>query len=197
MISCILLSAGLSQRFGSPKALAKLQDGVVIERIQKTLISSNIDEIIVVLGAYANEIKSHILNHKKVRFVYNKDYILGQTSSFKVGLREISPSSQGISLFPVDFPFIQAQTMDVLMKEFNEKSPPLLVPTYQGKRGHPPLFHVSCKQEILDWDDSVGINVFQQKIWNSAEFCAVGDPGVISTFNTAQELDLLKQSFRE
>jgi len=90
MIACILLSAGLSQRFGSPKALAQWNTGTVIEHLQNLLVKSQVDEIIVVCGAHADQIKPHILEHKQVRFVYNKDYNFGQTSSFKAGLKSVS-----------------------------------------------------------------------------------------------------------
>src|SRR5438093_2568565 len=94
MTSCILLSAGLSTRFGSAKALAKLGDQTVIECLLKTLVESDLAEIIVVLGAHADKIKPHILNHTKVKVVYNKDYILGQTSSVKAGVEALDPKSR-------------------------------------------------------------------------------------------------------
>ena len=69
MISCILLSAGYSSRFGSPKALAKLNGQTIIEQLQKILVASILDEIIVVLGAFAEDIKSYLLKHKKIKLV--------------------------------------------------------------------------------------------------------------------------------
>ena len=51
MISCLLLTAGLSSRFHSPKALARLGEDTVIEHLQKTLINTQLSEIVVVLGA--------------------------------------------------------------------------------------------------------------------------------------------------
>src|SRR3989338_3666132 len=75
MISCILLSAGLSSRFGSPKALGLLDPSLtVIERVQQMLVSSRLDEIVIVLGFRHTRIKPYVLNHKKIKVVYNKDY---------------------------------------------------------------------------------------------------------------------------
>ena len=70
MISCILLSAGQSLRYGSPKALAEIGGSIIIQRILKVLFSSFVDEIVVVLGAHHKEIKHHLLKHKKVKVVY-------------------------------------------------------------------------------------------------------------------------------
>ena len=93
MITCILLSAGLSERFGSPKALACLSDSTVIEHLQNTLLQSCCDKIIVVLGAHASLIQPFIFIHSRIRVVYNKDYYFGQTSSLQAGWRQA-----GISL---------------------------------------------------------------------------------------------------
>ena len=113
MISCILLSAGLSSRFGSPKALARINNISVIEHIQNTLDNSMVSEVIVVLGGHAKKIKSVVLKHKKVKYVYNKDYNLGQTSSFKIGLKHISTNSLAVMLLPIDYPLIQFKTINL------------------------------------------------------------------------------------
>src|SRR3990167_701833 len=107
MISCIVLSAGQNSRFGSPKALAKFKGRTVIEHLQIVLIASDLDEIIIVLGAFVNDIKPYLLKHKKIKVVYNKDYNLGQTSSFQTGLKVMDQQSQGVMLLPVDFPLVQ------------------------------------------------------------------------------------------
>jgi len=191
MISCILLSAGLSQRFGSPKALVPIDGTTIIGKLQKTLIDSQAAEIIIVLGAYGDEIKSHILNHKKVRFVYNKDYILGQTSSFQKGLTESSSSAKGFCLVPVDYPFLLTATIDVLIGRFEKAPSSLLIPTYDGKKGHPPIFHCGLKKELLALKDSVGLNQFQRNYASSTVLWPVTDRGVILTFNTREEWESL------
>ena len=56
MISCILLSAGFSRRFGSPKALALINGVTVIEQLQNILVRSQVGETVVVLGDHANDI---------------------------------------------------------------------------------------------------------------------------------------------
>ena len=74
MVTCILLSAGESRRFGSPKALATIGTTNAIGRIQTTLLSTPVSEIIIVLGSGSKTIEPYVFNHKKVRIVYNKNY---------------------------------------------------------------------------------------------------------------------------
>ena len=106
MTTCILLSAGLSERFGSPKALARLHGMTVIEHIQTTLLQSSCDQIIVVLGAHHKEVQPSIFIHSRIRIVYNKTYYFGQTSSVQAGWREVVDSTQGVLFLPVDCPLI-------------------------------------------------------------------------------------------
>ena len=195
MISCILLSAGHSSRFGKPKALAKINSQTVIDYLLGNLAASNLDEIIVVLGAQADEIKSHILKHSKVRIVYNKDYNLGQTSSFKAGVRAVQRDCKGIMLMPVDYPFVKLETINSLIEFFILKSPQILIPTFDRKRGHPPLFSCELKTSFLEMDNSVGINTLEHEHESELVFLPIGDQGVVETFNTQEEFELLKNRF--
>ena len=107
MITCILLSAGSSSRFGSPKALAHIYSNTIIESLQTKLLKTNLNNIIIVLGAYAEKIQPFLLKHKKITVVYNKDYNFGQASSFNCGLKNTDKKTEAIMLLPVDFPLIK------------------------------------------------------------------------------------------
>ena len=187
MISCIVLSAGESRRFGSPKALVPLGGKKAIKRIQQTLLDcAVVDEIIVVLGDEQELIRPHVFNHNKVRLVYNKDYKFGQTTSFQAGVASAGAFAQGFMLFPVDCPLIAAGTVEELVRLFNEKNPAILVPVHQSRRGHPPIFNVSLKKDILDLPPEKGINTLF--IGHPPMTVEVKDKGILKTFNTLEEL---------
>ena len=188
MISCIVLSAGLSSRFGSPKALANLNGQTVMEYLLHSFVSSDLDEIIIVLGAEAERIKPYILKHKKVKVVYNKDYNFGQTSSFQTGLRYASKDAEGIMLLPVDFPAIKTETINILIKEFYLESSKIIIPQYCSRKGHPPVFPVLLKDEFLSLKFEEGLNAIQHRHEEKIKFVEVFDSSVIQTFNTVQEL---------
>ncbi len=193
MISAILLSAGTNNRFGSPKALAKLGDESVIDRLLKALIAADIDEIIVVLGSGADQIKPHLFKHKNIHTVYNKDYNLGQTSSFKIGLTAVSPQATGILLLPVDYPLIREYTLTQLVAYFKENNPTILIPTYQDHKGHPPIFSNRLKEELLALDNGEGINTLIHRHLNETSLLPLHDAGVIQSFNTQEEFERLKR----
>ena len=193
LISCIILSAGLSSRFGSPKALALFKDHqTVIQYLLEQLLKTKLNEIIVVLGAHAHDIKPFLLNHKKIKVVYNKDYNLGQTSSVKSGLKQISPNTKAFLVLPVDYPWVNPKTIDGLIRHFLNHKSLVLIPSYQDKKGHPPLFDIDLKDEFLNMENTLGINEIAKKYSNETMLADMDDAGVIKTFNTKEEFEQLK-----
>ena len=188
MISCILLSAGLSSRFGSPKALAKLKNETVIAHLLNSLLKTSIEEIIVVLGANRDEIEQAIPKNKKIKIAYNANYKLGQTSSFQTGLKAVSPTASGILLLPVDCPLIKPDTVNRLLDFFKKQSPIILIPTYQGRRGHPPIFNISLKAEFSNLSPELGLNTIIYTYEKNVQSFSVNDLGVVQSFNTPDEL---------
>jgi len=188
MISCVILAAGLSSRFGSPKPLASIQGTTVIEYLQNILINTKLREIIIVLGAYAEQIKPHILNHRKISIVYNKDYNLGQTSSIKAGLLSVSKDSPGVMLLPVDYPAMRKETIDQLIDVFLTQRQFILIPTYQGKKGHPPIFPEKLIEMILRMDNSCGVNTLARQNTVEVKYFEVNDPRILYSFNSPKEL---------
>jgi molybdenum cofactor cytidylyltransferase len=186
MITGILLSAGLSERFGSPKALASLYGTTVIEHLQTTLLQSSCDKIIVVLGAHAHEIEPSIFIHSRIRVVYNKHYNLGQTSSVQAGWREADHSSTGIMFLPVDCPMVLASSICVIIDHFKKHDPDILIPAYQNKKGHPPIFNQRLKSKALDLPMDIGLNSLF--IDHPPQTIEIEDQGIIKSFNTPQEL---------
>lgn len=206
MISCIVLAAGLSSRFGSPKALARLDNGsTILEHVQQNLLQTSLTEIIVVLGASADLIQPLLLKHSRIRFVYNKEYNFGQTSSFKAGVKQAGKSVRGMMLLPVDYPAVRIETFNELVKIFQEQSPRILVPTFKNQKGHPPIFSSALKEEILSLDNAVGVNTILRRhacvpkdrtpvCRHIHEICLhhVDDEGVIAAFNTPKEFESVK-----
>jgi molybdenum cofactor cytidylyltransferase len=188
MITCIILSAGESTRFGSPKALALIDQYNVIETIQNKAIPTSVDKIIIVLGHAHERIKPYVFNHKKVHVVYNKNYKFGQTSSLQAGLLGMDPTSEKFILLPVDCPFIKATTIEILCHHLCTTKK-ILVPTYKNKKGHPPLFDISFRHNILNLSYSEGLNKLLKD--SETETIEIDDPGITQTFNTPQELKLL------
>lgn len=187
MVSGIVLAAGLSARFGSPKALADVHGKPVITFLLEKLTQTKLSEIIVVCGANREEIQPHIFKHTMIRVVYNKHYKFGQTSSVQAGLNLLSGASSGFMLLPVDCPFVKMSTVDGLIDYFITNQPSILVPTFESRKGHPPVINAKFKEQIERLDHSQGINSIFQTRAEEIRTLEFQDPGVKQTFNTPEE----------
>lgn len=192
MISCILLAAGASTRFGgSPKALVRIGANSIIERILAMLLTTKISEVIVVLGADAIKIAPKIPNNSGIRVVINENYSQGQTSSFKAGLTSLDSNTEGILLMPVDMPFIKKETIDLLIEVFLKNTSLIVVPTCEGKNGHPPIFSKMLLRDLKNLKNDEPLSTLLHKHEKETIKLPVTDPGVIRSFNTPQEFKQL------
>ena len=68
-----------------------------------------------------------------------------------------------------------------------------MIPTYGGKKGHPPIFHAQLKKEFLALDNAFGINTLIHQYEKDVALVEVDDPGVIKSFNTKLEFEKIKR----
>jgi len=95
MISSILIAAGQSKRMNGENKLTKKINGTpLINHSVKNILSSSIDELIIVLGFQKEILKKIIDNHPKIKFVFNKDFESGMASSIKTGLNHLSNNTE-------------------------------------------------------------------------------------------------------
>ena len=194
MVTCIVLAAGESTRFGSPKPLADLNGTPAIRVICATLLESHVDKLVVVLGHEADRVRSALPAHKRIHSVTNKDYGRGMTSSFQTGLRSRAALDNDLMLLPVDMPFIKTATIDLLCRTFKEQGPLILVPTIDGRPGHPPVFAASLADDFKALRDKEPLSTVQHRFKDRVVRLPVDDPGVIRTYSTPAELSRLLQN---
>ncbi len=135
MIAGIILAAGASSRMGSPKALLEYRGESFIRRLVRVL-SAVCDPVIVVLGYHADALRPLVAG---ATIAINLSPERGQLSSLQTGLAALPPDAEGFLFTPVDSPAVEAATVERLAAEFQRRAPAtqLVIPRYQGKRGHP------------------------------------------------------------
>lgn len=136
MISAILLAAGESKRMGRPKLLMKVGQRTMIEKSVDTLLRSNIDELIVVLG-YRAEAISRKLASKNLKTVINPHYRTGMSTSIRRGLAHVNPRSEAVLIALADQPFIHTESVNYLIDTYHRNPQGIILPCYRGMRGHP------------------------------------------------------------
>jgi molybdenum cofactor cytidylyltransferase len=153
MIVAVVLSAGESSRMGRPKALLPVDGVRFIEKIVTALKSTRVAKIIAVLGHDADEMRRQI-GDLPVTMVVNPNYKQGQLSSLVAAINSIqsskdSASVDGILVHLVDHPYINPDLVNLMIDRFHETKKLIVVPRYQGRRGHPVIFSSALFAELL------------------------------------------------
>ena len=187
MISGILLAAGESRRMGSPKALLHYQGETFIARICTAFLSAGVDELIVVLGARAEELRQALPAHPALRTVINPRYFQGQLSSLMTGIGVLSPESEAAVVNLVDHPLVTAETIKALIAAFRAAPLPILTAAYQGRRGHPVLFSSQVYGEILAAPLDQGAKVVVRKDPSRVREIQLDDPGILADIDTLED----------
>ena len=182
MISAIVLAAGQATRFGGCKQLALASGKALLQHVVDTLRTSHVDDVVVVLGAYADEIRERI-EFRAERIVMNPDYANGMSTSIRAGLRAIDADAAFIVL--ADQPFVSAKTYDLLIDEYRRSRANVIAPVFEGKRGNPVLIDASLWPEAMRLRGDAGFRAIFAN--HEVTTVPVDDRGVIVDIDTSED----------
>jgi molybdenum cofactor cytidylyltransferase len=187
-LAAAILAAGESRRMGRPKALVPFEGLTFVEHLLQATNHPRVGIVRVVLGANAESIRAELkLDQETV--VVNQDWQQGQLSSIQCAIRSLpADETAGLLLCPVDHPLISSQLVSRLIAEFDSDRKLIVVPTHQGRRGHPVIFHASLYAELLDASPNIGA---RQVVWAHPDAIAeieTDEAGVILNLNDPETM---------
>lgn len=178
-ISGIILAAGLSTRIGEPKQLLPFEGSTIIETVIDNLLESKLEEVVVVVGHEAVNIKACI-QHKPVKVVYNSDYRSGMLTSAQCGVRAISNSTDAFALTLVDQPFITSDLINLVVEAHAQTDCGITLPSYGNRRGHPVIFDSRYAADILALEpENGGVRTLFRKYAHDIHYVVVGTDRVL------------------
>jgi molybdenum cofactor cytidylyltransferase len=189
MLAAAILAAGESRRMGAPKALIPYRGRTFVEHLLEVTRHPRVAITRIVLGAGAEKIRA-TLRGQTAEIVVNPDWPNGQLSSIHAAIRSLPrDATEGLILCPVDHPLVSRELVSQLIREFDSGGKLIVLPTYEGRRGHPVIFHSTLYEELLSARPEVGA---RQVVWAHAGDVAevvTDEVGVILNLNDQATLE--------
>ena len=181
----IIPAAGRSQRMGSLKPLLPFGHETMIERVVRVGREAGINEIVVVLGCGAERIIPLLEDHG-IAWLLNPDFDDGMYTSVQIGVRSLDAEAHGFLVLPGDMPMVSSTTLRLLRDGFPPGQGRIVHPTYQGRRGHPPLIDSAYRRAILGDHPPDGLRELLARYPDAALEVDCDDPGILMDVDTPE-----------
>jgi len=156
MIWAMILAAGESKRMGKPKLLLSFGEKTIIEAVIDNAVQSKAENILVVLGSDREKIEEKIKD-LPVKVVFNPNFCEGMLSSARIGFQTLPEDTQAVLVFLGDQPAISHAIIDKVIDAYNRTKRGIVLPVYEGNRGHPVLIDMKYKDEVAKLSVDVGL----------------------------------------
>ncbi len=186
MIAAVVLAAGSSARMGKPKLALPVRGKPILERALSAYREADIDEIVVVLGSDAAQLRKKVEFHGE-RVLYNRRYREGMSSSLRLGLKAVAREADAVMIGLGDQPFLSNSTVDRIIEAYRESEASVVVPVYRGQRGNPVLFDKALFPQIMRSEGDVGAKSVVRSNESSLREVAVGDRGILADIDTPKD----------
>ena len=186
MISSILLAAGQSERMeGENKLIKEIRGFPLIKHSIKNILTSPIEELIIVLGYQKETIEKLIDKNEKIKIVFNKDFKNGIASSIKTGIKYLSKKSEAFFICLGDMPEVNNEVYSKLIdsKKNNQKKE-IFVPYYENQQGNPILFSITMKDKLEEVSGDFGAKKIIMQNNEKTFRLLTKDKGIVADFNT-------------
>jgi molybdenum cofactor cytidylyltransferase len=133
----VILAAGASRRMGEPKQLLPVHGRPLLEAALAAACESRLDEVVVVLGAHADEIRRTV-RLGRARVVLNPAYADGMSTSLRAGIASLGSHVGRAVVILGDQPDISAEVVDLLLDTQAVSGLPAAALSFNGLL-HPPV----------------------------------------------------------
>jgi molybdenum cofactor cytidylyltransferase len=135
----IVLAAGASTRFGSPKQLVRLNGRPLLHLAVSRAVEVAGQAVTVVLGANAVDL-APLLRHTPASVVINRDWAEGMGSSVRTGVARVPATADAVMLMLADQPAVTAEDLKRLIGTWRRQPQCIVAAHYAGTAGVPAIF---------------------------------------------------------
>lgn len=148
-IAGVILAAGPATRFGTSKQLLDYHGQSFIRQVAQTALNAGLSPVIIVTGAYADEVAS-VIQDLPVLTIRNQAWAQGQSTSIRAGIAALTGKSVGGAvLLNVDQPQVTVHVIGALMERHSAEGAAIIAPLAADRRTHPILFDRDTFPDLL------------------------------------------------
>jgi molybdenum cofactor cytidylyltransferase len=189
-IPAILLAAGESRRMGRPKLVLPWGTTTVLGQAAQTFAAAGIPEIVIVTGGARAEVEAlaaELAGRLPVRTIFNPGYAAGgMLGSIQCGLRALGPGCRAALVGLGDQPQVRVEIVRRICAAFLQNGKPLVVPSFEGRRGHPWLAARPLWDEILALPEAATARQFIAAHAGEVEYVPA-DASVLQDLDTPED----------
>jgi molybdenum cofactor cytidylyltransferase len=146
-LHAIVLAAGASSRFGSPKQLVRFEGQPLIQRVVAGATELTGAAVSVVLGAYAAEIAA-TLPPGSASIIVNRDWQEGIASSIRAAVARLPGACDGALLLLADQPLVGRDSLNRLAAAWRRQPRSIIASRYRAVTGVPAIFPRWCFSDL-------------------------------------------------
>ncbi len=188
-LAAVILSGGASRRMGSPKALLPYRGHSFLHHLLDVTSHPRIGARRIVLGADAEAI-TKVVRLAPQEVVVNEQWERGQLSSLHAALRSLPPGTNGILLCLIDHPTITSSLVCGLINRFDSTKNLIVLPSYEGRRGHPVISSSALYDELLQAPLEMGARAVVRAHADEVEEVLTDEEGCVLNINDRVALQI-------
>ena len=171
---------------GAFKPLLPFGESTVIESCIINLRSAGIEEIVVVIGHRADDLRKQ-LKHYDLAFGMNPDPESEMSASVARGIELISPKAEAVLIALVDQPAVSGEIIRQLIDEWRRTNARLIQPEHNGRGGHPVLIDLVYRNELLTLNPERGLRALFDAHRNEVRRMLVESPYIARDMDTWED----------
>jgi molybdenum cofactor cytidylyltransferase len=161
----LIPAAGKSRRMGTPKLLLRVGERTVLEHVVAAVRAASVPQTLVVIGP-GDDALAQIAAAAKLHVLRLDQDTPDMRATCERGLAWIEehfhprPLSDSWLLLPADHPIVRPELIRTMRVRAYLSTPTIIVPTHEGRRGHPTLLRWSHASGIRNWPPGQGLNAY-------------------------------------
>ncbi len=161
----LIPAAGKSTRMGRPKLMLPLAGRTILERVIAAVREAGVDETLVVIGPHVADLQP-VAEAVGARVLVLVEETPDMRATVNQGLlwleQHLSPTADdNWLLLPADHPTVNPDVIrDLIAARRQNPAASLIVPTFEGRRGHPTLFGWKHVAVLREFPEGQGLNVY-------------------------------------